>query len=167
MDQDAAALALLAVRTLAIRDLRLATSESLTGGGLGAAITSVPGSSAVYLGGVIAYATPMKRVLSGVPAEVLAMVGPISGLTAAEMAFGVQRLTGADWAIATTGVAGPEPQGKHPVGEVWICVVGPRVGTVEPAVQAVRLDLVGDREQIRRDTVTAALRVLVTMLSPV
>jgi nicotinamide-nucleotide amidase len=157
----------LAVRTLATRDLRLATSESLTGGGLGAAITSVPGSSGVYLGGVIAYVTPMKRVLSGVPREVLAAVGPISGLTAAEMAFGVQRITGADWAVATTGVAGPEAQDRHPVGEVWICVVGPRVGSFEPAVQTIRHYFTGDREQIRAATVEAALQMLVTMLSPV
>ncbi|QLQ15589.1 MAG: CinA family protein [Micropruina sp.] len=103
-------------KTMTARDLTLATSESLTGGLLGAVITSVPGSSAYYLGGAVAYATAMKARLSGVERGILATYGVVSEQTVTEMAMGIQVLTGADWAIAVSGVAGPDPQeGTPPV----------------------------------------------------
>ena len=143
------------VAALAERGEWLATAESLTGGLLGAAITAVPGASAVYLGGVVAYATGMKRRLAGVDAAVLAAVGPIAEATAIALASGVKAVTGADWAVATTGVAGPEPQDGHEPGEVWVGLDGPS----GPAT-AVRYDFVGDRRAVRESTVRAALEVL-------
>lgn len=154
-------------KTMTARDLTLATSESLTGGLLGAVITSIPGSSAYYLGGAVAYATAMKARLSGVERSILTSHGVVSEQTVTEMAIGIQRLTDADWAIAVSGVAGPDPQEGHPAGEVWICVVGPRVGAMESAVQAHRYQFEGDRTAIREQTVAAGLELLLTMMSPV
>lgn len=153
-------------KTMTARDLTLATSESLTGGLLGAVITSVPGSSAYYLGGAVAYATAMKARLSGVERGILATYGVVSEQTVTEMAMGIQVLTGADWAIAVSGVAGPDPQEGHAAGEVWICVVGPRVGQMDPAVQSHRFQFDGDRTSIREQTVAAGLELLLAMMSP-
>lgn len=143
------------VAALAERGEWLATAESLTGGLLGAAITAVPGASAVYLGGVVAYATVMKQRLAGVDAALLADVGPVAGATAIALASGVKVVTGADWAVATTGVAGPEPQDGHEPGEVWVGLEGPS----GPAT-AVRYDFAGDRRAVRESTVLAALELL-------
>lgn len=154
-------------KTLTLRGITLSTSESLTGGFLGAVITSIPGSSAYYLGGAIAYANAMKNRLSGVDAKVIATYGVVSEQTVTEMALGIQELTGSDWAVAVSGVAGPDTQEGHPVGEVWICVAGQRIGHLEPPLQAYRYHFSGDRAQVREQTVEAALRLLLTMLSPV
>lgn len=145
--QDAAGLL---VRRLAGRGLTLATAESLTGGGLGAWITGVPGSSAVFRGGVIGYASDVKVSLLGVPESVVAGDGVVSEACAEAMAQGVRRLLGSDLAVSTTGVAGPESQEGKPVGLVF-------VGLADAAGTVVRrLDLSGDREEIRRATVVAA-----------
>jgi nicotinamide-nucleotide amidase len=143
------------VAALVARGQHLATAESLTGGLLGAAITAVPGASAAYLGGVVAYATLMKHRLAGVDAALLAVHGPVSEQTAIALADGVRAATGADWALATTGVAGPDPQDGHAPGEVWVGVAGP----AGPAT-AVRYDFTGDRGAVRRATVLAALELL-------
>lgn len=161
------ALAVRVVETLRGREVTLATSESLTGGLLGASVTAVPGASEVYLGGVIAYQTAMKSRLSAVPAEVVRACGVVSEQTVTEMALGVQSLTGADWAIAVTGVAGPTPQEGHDPGEVWIGLAGPRMGTLEWPVRAHVHRFAGDRDSVRRQTVTAALELLLAVLSPV
>ena len=102
--------------TLAERQLTLATSESLTGGLLGATITAVPGASRYYLGGVVVYATEQKARIGGVNPTVLTSHGVISEQTAVEMVIGVQQLTGAGYALAASGVAGPDPQEGHPPG---------------------------------------------------
>lgn len=154
----------LAARIVAIltaRGERLATAESLTGGLIGAAITTVPGASSAYLGGVVAYATGMKSKLSAVPEQLLAEHGPVSLQAAAAMAAGVRELTGADWALAATGVAGPDPQDGHAPGEVWLGLAGPQGGPV-----ARRYDFFGDRAAIRQDSVTAALELLLAALEP-
>ncbi|MEB3201261.1 MAG: competence/damage-inducible protein A [Synechococcus sp.] len=108
------------------RGQTLAVAESCTGGGLGAALAAVPGASDVLIGGVIAYANSVKQVLLGVPAVLLDTHGAVSDPVASAMAEGVRRSTGADWALAITGVAGPGGgSGEKPVGLVHIAVAGP------------------------------------------
>ena len=104
------------VLRLAERGQTVATAESLTGGLLAATITSVPGASAVYVGGVVSYAASVKQDLLDVPAEVVTAHGTVSAECARAMAAGARHRTGADWAMATTGVAGPDPLEGHPVG---------------------------------------------------
>src|SRR5687768_16404004 len=98
------------LRELQDRGLTLATAESLTGGGLGSLLTSVPGASAVYAGGVITYATRLKVELLGVSLEIIYGDGAVSAPCARAMAGGVRSLLGADVGLSTTGVAGPERQ---------------------------------------------------------
>ena len=145
------------VRALGERGQTLATAESLTGGLLGAAITAVPGASAVYRGGVIAYATELKAVLLGVPGDLLAQHGPIHPGVAAAMATGARDRLGATWGLATTGVAGPDPADGFPPGTVHIAA-----SSGSPAARS--LALAGDRDQIRRDTVGQALTLLFDLL---
>lgn len=151
---DAGAAEALAV--LAERSWTLATAESLTGGLIGELLTSVPGASASYLGGVISYATRLKHTLAGVPSATLDALGPVAEQTAAAMASGVAARCGADWGLAVTGVAGPEPQDGHPVGRVFVGLARPATGW--SAVQELRLT--GDRAAIRWQTATAALALL-------
>ncbi len=137
----------------------LATAESLTGGLLGAAVTAVPGSSAAYRGGVIAYATDLKHTLLGVDADQLQRVGAVDGATAAAMAAGVRLLTAATVAVATTGVAGPAAQEGHPPGTVYLGWADER------SASSVWLTLSGDRDQIRATTVVAALQLALDRLA--
>ena len=95
------------VALLNARGLVCATAESCTGGGVGSAITSVPGSSSVFAGGVISYANEVKRDVLGVPESVLAEKGAVSSECAAAMAVGVRRLLNVDVAVSLTGIAGP------------------------------------------------------------
>src|SRR5690348_3867436 len=105
-----------ALALLAAAGATLATAESLTGGRLAAAVTSVPGASAGYVGGLVTYATGLKETLLGVPAELVEQYGVVSGECARAMAEGCRTVTGATYAVATTGVAGPDLQEGHPVG---------------------------------------------------
>ena len=152
--------------TLAERQLTLATSESLTGGLLGATITAVPGASRYYLGGVVVYATEQNARIGGVNPTVLTSHGVISEQTAVEMVIGVQQLTGAGYALAASGVAGPDPQEGHPPGVVWIAAIGPRIGSIAPPPTALRFEFDGDRLAIRQQTVSAALQMLLHLLDP-
>jgi nicotinamide-nucleotide amidase len=133
------------------RGLTLATAESLTGGGLGALVTSVPGASRVYVGGVVAYAGRVKVDLLGVPPEVVEEHGVVSEPCARAMAEGVRRLLGADVGVATTGVAGPDAQEGKPAGTVHVAVAASQ-GT-----RARLLRLGGDRSAVRAATAQAAL----------
>lgn len=135
----------------------LATAESLTGGLLGAALTSVPGASNTYRGGIVAYATELKATLLGVDPGLLAAHGAVHPEVATAMARGAADRLGASHGLATTGVAGPEPQDGRPVGTVFVAVTGP-MGTVTR-----RLDLRGSRAEIRRATVLAALKLALTL----
>jgi nicotinamide-nucleotide amidase len=104
----------------------LATAESCTGGLLGQMITSVPGASDYYLGGVISYANRVKEQLLGVEARVIAEHGAVSEEVAGAMAHGARKLMGSDWAISITGVAGPGgSSAEKPVGLVWMALAGP------------------------------------------
>lgn len=104
----------------------LSAAESCTGGEIAHLITSVPGSSAYFLGSVTSYAISVKEAVLGVPAEVIENYGVVSSEVAAAMAAGVRRITGSDYAVSTTGLAGPSGDERNPVGTVWIGVAGPR-----------------------------------------
>lgn len=151
------------VELLAGRGQSIAVAESLTGGLLVAELVSVPGASAVVRGGVVAYATPLKHALLGVDAALLAERGAVDAEVARQLAAGARERLAVDGAaasvgLATTGVAGPEPQDGHPVGEVWLgLAIGDRV-------DARRLDLTGDRAAIRAETVAASLSWLLETL---
>ncbi|MDH6710710.1 nicotinamide-nucleotide amidase [Kitasatospora sp. MAA19] len=151
----------LAVRTheaLRARGGTLAVAESLTGGLLAAALVDVPGASATFRGSVTAYATELKASVLGVDEGLLAVYGPVHPVVAGQMAEGVRRLLGATYGLATTGVAGPDPQDGQPVGTVHLAVAGPE-GTL---VSSPRLS--GGRARIRHGAVTAALELLVGRL---
>ena len=139
--------------------LVLGSAESLTGGLLGARVTSVPGASAAYLGGVVSYATEVKQGLLGVPDEVVAGAGVVSAACAEAMARAVRDLLGADVGVSTTGVAGPDPQEGKPVGLVFTGYADAS-GTV-----AVEHHLAGDREAVREAAVDAALTLVRERLS--
>ena len=152
----------LAERVLALlqeRGQTLATAESLTGGRLASALTGVPGASRSYVGGVVAYATSVKEMVLGVPAELVAQYGVISAECALAMARGAAGVTGATWGIGTTGVAGPDLQEGKPAGTVHVGLVGPGAST------ALALELVGGREAIQDRTCQEALSALADMLS--
>ena len=104
----------------------LSAAESCTGGEIAHLITSVPGSSAYFLGSVTSYAISVKEAVLGVPAETIERYGVVSSEVAAAMAEGVRRLTASDYAVSTTGLAGPAGDERNPVGTVWIGVAGPQ-----------------------------------------
>src|SRR5690242_7510148 len=113
------------------------TAESLTGGRLAAVLTELPGSSAVFRGGVVVYATDLKQTVLGVPAVVVEEHGVVSAECARAMAAGVRSVLGATYGLATTGVAGPDRQEDKPPGTVHVAVAGPT------GVAAVELSLTG------------------------
>jgi nicotinamide-nucleotide amidase len=136
------------------KNATIATAESCTGGRLAAALNALPGSSAYYLGSVVAYANEVKEQVLGVEQDTLAQHGAVSEQTVREMAEGVRRLMRTDYAIATSGIAGPDGGTKDkPVGTVWIAWATPE-GTVAERYQfgVARL-----REQITQRAVTTAL----------
>jgi nicotinamide-nucleotide amidase len=134
----------------------LASAESLTGGMVGQLLTDVSGASASYVGGVISYATRLKTTLAGVESATLAELGPVAERTAAEMARGVAARCSADWGIATTGVAGPEAQAGHPVGQVFVAVSHQTDGLI----RVKELSLHGERAAIRQQAAVATLTLL-------
>ncbi|MFE9031289.1 CinA family protein [Streptomyces iakyrus] len=155
------------VRLLTVKGETLAVAESLTGGLVAADLTSVPGASKVFRGSVTAYATDLKHRLLGVDATLLAARGAVDPQVAAEMAAGVRKALGADWGIATTGVAGPEPQDGQAVGTVFVAVDGPARADSGSAgggkVEALRLN--GHRAEIRRESVRSVLALLLKELA--
>jgi nicotinamide-nucleotide amidase len=167
-DPSRAALALFVVAALRQRSETVASAESLTGGLVGVSLTDVPGASAIYRGGLIVYATELKAEVAGVSAQTLATDGPVAASTAAQLARGAAAVCGADWGLATTGVAGPEPQDGHPVGQVFVAVAGPGSGDAPRAdrdgVVVRELALTGDRSAIRDQTTRAVLQLLLDTL---
>ncbi|BEL11876.1 CinA family protein [Actinoplanes sichuanensis] len=156
MEMSVAAAA--AVHTLVERGETMATAESLTGGLVAATIVEIPGVSAVFRGGLVVYATDLKARLADVPEGLLAERGPVDADVAAALAEGVRDRCGADWGLATTGVAGPEPQDGKPVGLVYVAVAGHAGATVR------ELKLAGNRAAIRTESVTAVLQLLTDSL---
>lgn len=150
-DVDLAAEVIAAARE---RSATLATAESLTGGLVCAALVDVPGASDVVRGGVVAYAVDVKVSALGVPADLVERLGTVHESVARAMAEGARQRLGATHAVATTGVAGPDPSEGQPVGTVYIAVAGPE-GTVD---RAYGFD--GDRPAIRRAACQAALVLL-------
>ncbi|MET7575084.1 CinA family protein [Streptomyces sp. NPDC005492] len=154
------------VRLLTVSGATLAVAESLTGGLVAAEITSVPGASKAFRGSVTAYATELKHELLGVDATLLTERGAVDAQVAAQMAAGVRKALGADWGIATTGVAGPEPQDGQPVGTVFVAVDGPSGPESDAAgggkVAALRLN--GGRAEIRKESVRSVLALLLERL---
>jgi nicotinamide-nucleotide amidase len=146
------------VHALAERGETLAAVESLTGGLLSSTIVEIAGASSVFRGGLVVYATELKSSLAGVPAGLLADRGPVDPDVAVALAEGGRERCAADWCLATTGVAGPEPQGGKPVGMVYVAVAGP------DGCEVRHLDLDGGRDAIRSGAVTAVLRLLVEHL---
>jgi PncC family amidohydrolase len=137
----------------------LAVAESLTGGLLAAQLVDVPGASATFRGSVTAYATELKAELLGVDEGLLAVHGPVHPVVARQMAEGVRRLMGATFGLATTGVAGPDPQDGQPVGTVHLGFAGPGGSTA----RSPRLS--GDRATIRRKAVSGALELLLEQVA--
>ena len=133
----------------------LVTAESLTGGGIGAALTGVPGSSEVYKGGVISYTNWVKENILGVSGEVLETYGAVSAQTAQAMALGVRELLKADVAVAVTGLAGPGgDEFGNPVGTVFIGYQD------EKTAQVIACHFIGTREEIRNQTIDRALKLV-------
>ncbi|GAB3481595.1 CinA family protein [Nocardiopsis coralliicola] len=150
-----------AVAALAASGATLATAESLTGGLIGALVTSVPGASAVYRGGVVSYATGVKAGLLGVDPQLLHRAGAVHPDVAVQMALGARRSLTAGFGLAVTGVAGPQPQDRQPVGRVYAAAAVPG-----GAVRAVRFDLPGGRPAIRAATAERALALLTACIGP-
>jgi nicotinamide-nucleotide amidase len=158
------------VAELTARRQHVAVAESLTGGLLAAALAGVPGASVVFRGAIVAYATDLKASLLGVDQAVLDSHGAVSAATAQAMADGVRDRLGATFGLATTGVAGPDPAEGKPVGTVYIAATrgdsGPATRqTGERDDQIIRrLQLAGSRNDIRGQTVTEALALLLVMM---
>lgn len=143
------------VALLRDRGWTLATAESCTGGLVGHRVTNVPGSSAVLLGGVVAYANTAKERLLGVPAALLLQHGAVSEPVARAMAAGARHLLGADVAVAVTGIAGPTGgTPEKPVGTTFIAVAGPA------GVEARRFHWNGDRRSNKDRSAEAALQMV-------
>lgn len=154
------------------RGLSIAVAESLTGGLLAASLCSVPGISAVFRGGIVAYQTPLKHALLGVDAELLAARGAVDPDVAQQMAEGArQRMATsgpADIGLSTTGVAGPDPQDGHAVGTVFVGIAtaqGSHALRLNLGEAIVSGDPLAMRQHIREATVAAALQMLAEYLA--
>lgn len=137
------------------RGQTVATAESCTGGMLGKLLTDIPGSSGAYLGGVVSYTCPVKEHLLGVDHETLEALGPVSKPVARQMAEGARRVIGADFGLATTGLAGPDGDGSgKPVGLVYVALAGDGWTLCD------ELRLGGSRAEIREQACAHALEML-------
>ncbi|MEE6287689.1 nicotinamide-nucleotide amidohydrolase family protein [Georgenia sp. MJ173] len=146
------------VARLTAGGLTVATAESLTGGLVTAALTAVPGASAVVRGGVVAYATEVKAGVLGVDGSLLAAGGPVQAEVARQLARSAAGVMAADCAVATTGVAGPGQADGHEAGTVFVAAC------LDDRVAVRRLQLAGTRALVRRATVDSALALLLGLL---
>jgi nicotinamide-nucleotide amidase len=145
------------IRLLRSAGETVGVAESLTAGGVMAALTSVPGASAVFRGGIVSYATPLKQQLLRVDAELIAREGVIHADVAVQMAEGARKATTFDdvpttWGIGTTGVAGPDSQDGKPVGTVFIGIASPITARAWGP-----FSFPGPRERVRETTIIEAL----------
>lgn len=139
----------------ALRGRTLVTAESLTGGGIGYFLTAIPGSSEVYKGGIISYTDWVKENVLGVPGELLESLGAVSGPVAEAMAVGARERLQADVAVSVTGLAGPGgDEFGNPVGTVFIGYADGITTTVKHCL------FYGNREEIRNQTIEAALKLI-------
>lgn len=145
------------VEHLRTQNLTCATAESCTGGGVGSALTAVPGSSAVFAGGIISYSNEIKNRLLGVPQEDLSRHGAVSSEVAAAMAKGARTVLGTDLAVSLTGIAGPDGGTEtKPVGLVWFGLA------TAAGVRTERAIFAGDRAAVREQAIRHALGMLMT-----
>lgn len=145
-------------QALRAQDAQASTAESCTGGGIAEAITRIPGSSAWFEAGYVTYSNVQKSRQLGVPAELFERVGAVSREVVEAMARGAQLHSGARYAVAVSGVAGPDGgSAAKPVGTVWLAWAdGERL-------YSVRRHFPGDRGEVRRQTVEAALQGLLRL----
>ncbi len=143
------------------RGQRITTVESCTGGLVGASITALPGSSDIYPGGFITYSNELKHALVGVSPDTLEAHGAVSAQTAIEMAFGGRSSAHAQFAIAITGIAGPNGgTDDKPVGTVWICTAGP-----DDSFDCRRFVFPGNRDEIREQSAISSVRMVIQKLN--
>ena len=138
------------IAILSERGETVSVAESLTAGGLANMLTSASGSSSVFIGGLTAYRNEIKTKMLKVDESVIKENTVVSEEVANAMADGAIKAFGSTWAIATTGVAGPEPLEGHEPGSVWISIRG-------PINQAIQLTLEGNREKVRSGTISTAI----------
>jgi nicotinamide-nucleotide amidase len=135
----------------------ICVAESLTGGGLAEALSSLPGSSEVFKGSITAYQSQIKISLLKIPAELISEFGAVSEEVAAAMAGGAKDLMDSTWSISTTGVAGPGPSAGVAAGTVWVAIAG-------PISQTLQLELSGTREIVRNATIAGAIAAFARIL---
>jgi nicotinamide-nucleotide amidase len=138
------------IETLKARGETVSIAESLTGGGLGHALTQVPGASEVFMGGIIAYTADVKINFLGVPRAIIDEFSVVSEEVAIAMANGARKKIGTTWAISTTGVAGPGDYKGIREGTVWIAIAG-------PINQTLQLTLDGGRDGVRQGAISSAI----------
>jgi nicotinamide-nucleotide amidase len=148
------------VKKLKKANLTLSVAESITGGGLGSAITDVAGSSDIFIGGLIAYSDEVKIKELGVSKSNIKKFSAVSEEVAKEMAIEIRKRFKSDIGIATTGVAGPGKAYGQKAGTVWIAI------STSKYTDAIPLSLVGDRSSIRKATIDSAFALLSRILKP-
>ena len=146
------------IETLKARGETVSVAESLTGGGLGHALTQVPGASQVFLGGIIAYTADVKVNFLGVPRATIDQFTVVSEEVAVAMADGAREKIGTTWAISTTGIAGPGDYMGVREGTVWIAIAG-------PINQTLLLTLDGGRDGVRQGAISSAIGNFARILS--
>ena len=146
------------IETLRARGESVSVAESLTAGGLGHALTQIPGASEVFFGGVVAYTADVKINLLNVPQELIETHSVVSEEVAIAMANGAREKFGTTWAIATTGIAGPGDYKGIREGTVWIAITG-------PLQQTLHLQLDSGREGVRQGAISSAIGTFARILS--
>lgn len=146
------------IETLRARGESVSVAESLTAGGLGHALTQIPGASEVFFGGVVAYTADVKINLLDVPQELIETHSVVSEEVAIAMADGAREKFGTTWAIATTGIAGPGDYKGIREGTVWIAITG-------PLQQTLHLQLDSGREGVRQGAISSAIGTFARILS--